>query len=258
MRISLIQTSLLWENPAANRAMLTEKLAPLKGKTDLVVLPEMFSTGFTMNETLVPETVSGPTVEWMRQMAWQLDAAVTGSLILADDYGEHRYNRLVWMFPDGTYQVYDKKHLFGLAGEDRHFTAGNSRLTVEWKGWRICPMICYDLRFPVWSRNNPGNPYDLLIYVANWPSRRAHHWRTLLMARAIENQAYAAGVNIYGTDGAGLEYTGDSGVVDFLGTQLVQISGREDIVTTELSMEALQTYRRQLPFLVNADTFNLT
>jgi predicted amidohydrolase len=257
MRISLVQTSLIWENPTANRQMLSAKLAPLKGKTDVVVLPEMFSTGFSMGAGNLAETVSGPTVEWMRQTAWQLDAVVTGSIMSKDDYGETRYNRLVWMFPDGTYQVYDKRHLFGLADESKYLTAGQSRLVIEWKGWRICPLICYDLRFPVWSRNASADPYDLLIYVANWPSRRGHHWRTLLTARAIENQAYVAGVNIFGTDGAGLEYTGDSGLVDFFGAQLFQISDREDVVTAELSLEALQAYRRQLPFLEDADAFKL-
>lgn len=262
MRLSIVQSSLVWENPAANREMFSEKLIALKGRTDLVVLPEMFSTGFSMNAATLAEPMDGPTVRWMKDMAGELGAAVIGSFICADS-GRY-YNRLVFMRPDGNYQIYDKRHLFSLAGEAEHFSPGRKRVTAEWMGWRICPLICYDLRFPAWSRNSPGSfagglepLYDLLIYVANWPARRAHHWSTLLTARAIENQAFVAGVNIAGTDGNGLEYSGDSALIDYSGQQIFGVLGREDIVTTELSLEEMQHYRRQLPFLQDADVFQL-
>jgi predicted amidohydrolase len=262
MRLSIVQSSLVWENPAANREMFSEKLIALKGRTDLVVLPEMFSTGFSMNAATLAEPMDGPTVQWMKDMAGELGAAVIGSFICADS-GRY-YNRLVFMRPDGNYQIYDKRHLFSLAGEAEHFSPGRKRVTAEWMGWRICPLICYDLRFPAWSRNSPGSfagglepLYDLLIYVANWPARRAHHWSSLLIARAIENQAFVAGVNIAGTDGNGLEYSGDSALIDYSGQQIFGVSGREDIITTELSLEEMQHYRRQLPFLQDADVFQL-
>lgn len=259
MRVSIIQTALQWESPEANRSMLSAKLTPLQGQTDLVVLPEMFPTGFSMNAGTLAETMDGPTMHWLSETAGQLGAALTGSFICVEN-GRH-YNRLVWMFPDGQFQYYDKRHLFALAGEHKHFAAGRKRILVEWKGWRICPLICYDLRFPVWSRNAAGQEedvYDMLIYVANWPVRRSHHWRSLLLARAIENQAFTIGVNIFGTDGSGLEYSGDSAVVDFSGQPLCQISGQEGIGTTELSLEDMREYRRQLPFLHDGDAFRLT
>lgn len=255
MRLSIIQSSLVWENPDANRRQFATKIAPLRGQTDLVVLPEMFTSGFSMNTEALAEEMTGPTVTWLREQAALLNSAVTGSFICRD--GGACYNRLVWAYPDGRVASYDKRHLFGLAGETAYYTAGHTRLTVEWLGWRICPLVCYDLRFPVWSRNKATVDYDLLLYVANWPARRAHHWRGLLTARAIENQAYVAGVNIVGTDGAGLEYSGDSAVIDYAGLQLVQISGQEGIFTAKLSMDALEQYRQQLPFLGDADVFEL-
>lgn len=262
MRLTLLQSSLTWENPAANRAMFSQKLASLRGATDLVVLPEMFTTGFSMNAAALAEPMDGATVQWMADTAKSLDAAVTGSFICADS--GRFYNRLVFMRPDGRFDLYDKKHLFTMAGEQEHFSPGKKRLTLEWRGWRICPLICYDLRFPAWSRNSPGSYaggleplYDMLLYVANWPARRAHHWRTLLTARAIENQSFVAGVNIAGADGNGLEYTGDSAVIDYAGQTVFQISEREDVLTTELSLEDLRQYRRQLPFLQDADIFQL-
>ncbi|MBL7826527.1 MAG: nitrilase family protein, partial [Saprospiraceae bacterium] len=175
MRISLIQSKLHWENSALNLRMFSEQLADLAGKTDLVVLPEMFTTGFSMHPQRLAETMDGPTMKWLSQTAQELDSAVTGSFICVEN-GKY-YNRLVFMFPDGAYETYDKRHLFSLAGEEKVFTSGNKKLVVTWKGFRICPLICYDLRFPVWSRNLDVAPYDLLIYVANWPNRRSHHWR---------------------------------------------------------------------------------
>ncbi len=261
MRISIIQSSLYWENPDANRATFAEKLLSLRGNTDLVVLPEMFSTGFSMNAEALAEPMNGPTMDWLRDISQDLNAAITGSFICVEA-GQY-FNRLIFMRPDGHFDVYDKKHLFSLTKENEHYVAGKKRLIVEWLGWRICPLICYDLRFPAWSRNTLGTfvngftPfYDMLIYVANWPNRRAHHWRTFLMARAIENQSFVVGVNIAGADGNGFEYTGDSAIIDYSGQPLAQIpDGREDIITVEVSREDLNAYRVQLPFLVDADVF---
>lgn len=262
MRLSIVQSSLQWENPEANRQMFAEKLRKLRGETDLVMLPEMWTTGFSMNAERLAEPMDGPTMAWLSDMASELDAAMVGSFICADQ--GRFFNRLVFMCPDGQFHFYDKKHLFSLATEHEHFTPGKKRILVEWRGWQICPLICYDLRFPVWSRNTPGNfvqgltpYYDLLIYVANWPSRRAHHWRSLLTARAIENQAFVAGANIAGTDGIGLEYSGDSSVVDYAGHALGQLpDGKEGILTLTLSKQALQEYRQQFPFLSDADRFD--
>ncbi len=261
MRLTIVQSALIWENPAANRAMLSQKLAPLRGLSDLVVLPEMFSTGFSMNAAALAEPMDGATMQWLRQTAAELDAAAAGSFICSENGKFH--NRLVFMRPSGHFDFYDKKHLFSMAGESERFSAGKKRLTLEWRGWRICPLICYDLRFPVWSRNSPGSfasgmepVYDLLLYVANWPTRRAHHWRSLLTARAIENQAFVAGVNIVGKDGNGLEYAGDSAIIDFSGQAIFQISEREGVFTAELSLEDLQQYRQQLPFLQDGDVFH--
>jgi omega-amidase len=268
MRVTMVQTALHWENAAANRRMFFEKIVPLKGSTDLVILPEMFTTGFSMNAAALAEPMDGPTVEWMIRAAGTLDAVVTGSFICQEQ--DRFYNRLLWVYPDGNFRQYDKKHLFTLAEEHRHYTSGRDRVTVEWKGWRICPLICYDLRFPVWSRNAyRGGPadgrrserdegfYDLLIYVANWPSRRNSHWKGLLTARAIENQAFVAGVNVVGKDGNGFEYSGDSSLIDFSGQNICQISGHEGVFTAELSLADLCEYRERLPFLHDADTFQL-
>jgi len=248
MRITLLQTPLHWENPEANRQMLGEKLSTLSGTTDLVILPEMFTTGFSMQATALAEPMDGPTMRWLSAQANTLGAAITGSFICTAS-GQF-YNRLIWMYPDGQYKLYDKKHLFTLAGENNHYTPGNERLLVHWKGWRIRPLICYDLRFPAWSRNTAGEDgYDLLIYVANWPNRRAHHWQSLLTARAIENQCYVAGVNICGKDGKDFEYRGDSCITDYAGHTITRISGQEGVFTATLSLPALREYREQLPFL---------
>lgn len=255
MRISLVQSALSWQNADANRRMFSDKLAALRGATDLVILPEMFTTGFSMEADKLAEAMDGPTMRWLKATANDLGAAVTGSFICREN--DRFYNRLVFMYPNGVYECYDKRHLFSLAGEHEHFSTNNKKLMVEWMGFRIRPLICYDLRFPVWSRNEPNHPYDLLVYVANWPSRRTHHWKSLLSARAIENQSFIAGVNIVGTDGTGLEYSGDSTLIDFSGHQIFQASGTEGIFTTSLSLEALQQYRRQLPFLQDADQFDL-
>ncbi|MBK8921868.1 MAG: amidohydrolase [Saprospirales bacterium] len=256
MRITILQTQLHWEAPAANRAGLAEILAPLAGTTDLAVLPEMFSTGFSMQAAALAEPMEGPTGQWLRNQARLLGAAITGSFICRE---EGRYfNRLLFARPDGSIDCYDKRHLFSLANEHETYTAGQKSLVLGWLGWRICPLICYDLRFPVWSRQTPAAPYDLLLYVANWPARRGHHWRSLLPARAIENQSYVAAVNIVGTDGNGLEYAGDSGIWDYSGQAVCHIgAGMPGIFTAELSLDALRQYRAQLPFLGDSDAFQL-
>jgi omega-amidase len=252
MRISLIQSALTWESPDANRQHFEKVLTPLLGKTDLVVLPEMFTTGFSMNAETLGEPMNGITVAWMRGQAHRLGAAVAGSFICRE--GDRYYNRFIFMRPDFRHICYDKRHLFSLAGEDRHFTPGHEQVIVSWGGFRIRLMVCYDLRFPVWSR---GADADLLLYVANWPERRGLHWRTLLQARAIENQAYVAGVNIVGTDGNGLDYAGDSQIIDPSGRILAQLSYCESVVSADLSLEQLQAYRQQLPFLSDSDHFQL-
>ena len=262
MRLTIVQTALHWENAAANRALLAEKLAPLAGQTDLVLLPEMFTTGFSMNAAALAESMEGPTVSWLRAQAAQLGAAITGSFICTEN-GRY-YNRLLFVRPDGAVQHYDKRHLFSLAKEHETYTAGAERLVVEYLGWRICPLICYDLRFPAWSRNSPGpaqapeaGAFDLLLYSANWPVRRSHHWRSLLPARAIENQCYVGAVNLTGADGNGFEYCGDSMIVDYFGQQLCQISHQEGLFTAKLLLEDMRQFRAQLPFLADADVFQL-
>ena len=252
LRVTLAQADLHWEDKAANLAAFTAKLAGLAGQTDLVVLPEMFTTGFTMNAPALAEPENGPTVQWMAEQAAWLNAAITGSFIALD--GGRYYNRLVWMQPDGRYQTYDKRHLFAMAGEHHTYTPGNKRLLVEWRGWKVLPLICYDLRFPAWSRNQED--YDLLIYVANWPSPRRHHWRSLLAARAIENQAYALGINRVGLDGNGYPHAGDTSAIDFSGEELFHLAHSEGCMTLVLSYQEQQAFRQKLPFLDDRDEIN--
>lgn len=248
--VSLVQTSLFWEDRSANMAMLEEKLMPLAGTTDIVILPEMFTTGFSMDSAGLAEDMDGPAVRWMQAMAAKMESVITGSLII-HDRGAY-FNRLMWVRPDGTYAFYDKRHLFTLAGEHDHYTAGQQRLLVSHKGWTICPLICYDLRFPTWSRN-PGGVFDLLIYVANWPKPRRNAWQSLLTARAIENQSYTIGVNRVGADGRGHEYTGDSMVVNFAGEVLYQVSHGEVCSTMKLEPAIQESFRAKFPFLNDAD-----
>ena len=253
LRVTLIQAELAWQAPATNRRALAAHFRGLLGHTDLVVLPEMFSTGFSMDAEGLAETMDGPTVDWMREEAAALGCVITGSLIVRD--GPHCYNRLVWARPDGTTEHYDKRHLFRLAGEQDHFAAGSRRVVTELKGWRVCPMICYDLRFPVWSRSR--GDYDLLLYVANWPQRRAFAWSTLLRARAIENLSYVVGVNRIGKDGNGVTYAGDSVALDFLGQPLSSEGGGDRVETVVLDREALTGYRNSFPAHLDADRFSL-
>lgn len=247
MRLTLIQTSLFWENPTANREALARRLAPLRGETDLILLPEMFTTGFSMDAARLAEPADGPTLQWMREQATRCEAAVGGSVMCAES--GRFFNRFYFVKPDGEALSYDKRHLFGLAGEPDCYTRGERRLIVEWQDVRICPLICYDLRFPAWSRNSASDPYDLLVYVANWPETRSAHWRALLIARAIENQCYAAGVNIVGADGNGLNYVGDSALIDYSGAAIWTLHGQDGAATLRLDLAALREWRKKLPFL---------
>ena len=260
-RITLVQGATRWHDPAGNRDYYGELIAPLRGISDLVLLPETFTSGFSNDAIGSAETMDGPTVAWIRAQAQRLDAAVCGSVQLRD--GEGVFNRLLWAAPDGGLQSYDKRHLFRYAKEHERYAAGRERLVVEWKGWRICPLVCYDLRFPVFSRNRydverSGQPdYDLLLYVANWPSARAYAWKTLLRARAIENLCYVAGLNRVGTDGNGLHYAGDSAVIDFLGHPVSECTDEEVVVTTTLQADELAEHRARFPAMLDGDAFEL-
>ena len=254
LSLTLIQSSLHWEDVGANLAMFEEKIWQITQPTDLIILPEMFNTGFTMNADRVAEPMNLHTFKWMKQQASQTGAVVTGSYIVKER--ERYFNRLVWMRPDGSYETYDKRHLFRMASEHLTFAEGKKKLVTEWKGWRICPLICYDLRFPVWSRNR-DQEYDLLLYVANWPQARNQAWRTLLQARAIENLAYTVGINRVGEDGNGIAYSGDSSVVSYKGEWLYQQSDQEAIHTHRLDKEALREFREKFPAFLDADEFDL-
>jgi predicted amidohydrolase len=254
LTITLLQTLLHWHDRALNLEMFAQKIESITEPTDLIILPEMFTTGFTMQAPEMAETMGGPTVHWLRNIAAAANAVVTGSLIITEK-GKY-YNRLVWMRPDGSYESYDKRHLFRMAGETEVYAGGTERLIVDLKGWRICPLICYDLRFPVWSRNGQS-AYDLLLYVANWPAARNNAWKTLLPARAIENIAYVAGVNRVGEDGHGHSYSGDSMVVDFKGTVLWSQAEEEYTLTITLSYQELADFRTRFPAHLDADTFTL-
>jgi predicted amidohydrolase len=255
--VSLVQPTLHWHQPKANRAMLADLLNSAldgSGMTDLIVLPEMFTTGFTMDAQSQAEPTNGPTLDWMREQAAHHDAVVTGSVLVQEE--NQYYNRLLWVRPDGSYSGYDKRHLFRLAGEHQVFTSGTGRLVEEWRGWHIMPLICYDLRFPVWSRNDPDQPYDLLLYVANWPQARIEAWNTLLRARAIENVSYVVGANRVGNDGRGQPHPGQSAFLDMQGHYLAQAGNMQTVLTRTLKAQALQAFRGSMPFLLDADDFS--
>lgn len=251
LTITLIQSNLIWENVAANTALFDQKLEQVPD-SDIILLPEMFSTGFTMN-TQLAETMQGPTVRWMQHKAQALNAVICGTLIIEEN--GCFYNRLLWVQPDQRIISYDKKHLFSMAGEDQYFTAGAHRKMVEYKDWKLALFICYDLRFPVWNRNQED--YDAAIYLANWPAKRALHWNSLLLARAIENQAYVIAVNRVGVDGKGFEYAGDSSVIEPGGKYLFHHSTNEIIHTFKLNKEDLAERRQQYPFLADRDSFDI-
>lgn len=260
LTISTIQSNLFWEDKEANLAMFTEKISSLKQKTELVILPEMFSTGFSMNATKLAEKMDGATVDWMRSMSRENRVIITGSVIIEDE-GKY-FNRMIWMMPNGEYGYYDKRHLFAYSQEDQYYHAGSKRLIASVKGWRLNLQVCYDLRFPVWARQRSGaeaaNPeYDVLVYVANWPARRSHAWKTLLCARAIENQCYVVGVNRVGQDGKEINYSGDSLMINPLGEVLYHMADEEDIFTITLEREKLEEVRTKFPFLKDGDDFQL-
>lgn len=260
LTITIIQTELHWEDKSANLSMFEEKIRALKEPAQLVILPEMFSTGFSMQPAKLAETMDGPSVQWMRNLAAEKKIVLTGSLIIEE--GGQYYNRLIWMLPNGQCGYYDKRHLFAFAGEDKFYSAGTKRLIASVNGWRINLQVCYDLRFPVWARQTPHPEdktpeYDLLMYVANWPERRNHAWKTLLQARAIENQCYVAGVNRIGNDGNGIYHSGDSMVVDPLGEVLYTKAHEADIHHIVLEKSKLEEVRSRFPFWKDADEFNI-
>jgi omega-amidase len=274
--ITTIQTDLKWEDKAANLRALEEKILSIPANPELVVLPEMFSTGFSMRPEALAERMDGPTLAWMQSVAARKRIILTGSIIIEEE-GNY-FNRLIWVLPNGQYGYYDKRHRFGYAGENQHYTAGHKRLVASVKGWKILPLVCYDLRFPVWSRQTPatrpeppGAPtapatstsaataleYDILLYVANWPERRSLAWKTLLQARAIENQSYVVGVNRVGNDGNNIYHSGDSMIVDPLGEILYHGIAKEDIFTLTLRKETLTEIRQRFPFWRDADFFSI-
>ena len=257
LTFSIIQTRLSWENIEANLTMLEEKILSIPVKTEIVVLPEMFSTGFSMNPDLFAETMNGPTMLWMKRVAAKKKIILTGSIIITEN-GQY-FNRLIWMLPTGTFGYYDKRHCFAYAGEDEHYSPGNKRFIASVKGWKINLQICYDLRFPVWARqqSTESPEYDVLIYVANWPERRNHAWKSLLMARAIENQCFVIGVNRVGNDGNDVYHSGDSRVIDPLGEILYHKAHDEDIFTITLQKEAVDAARNKFPFWEDADDFRI-
>ncbi len=252
--ISFLQFNLNWESPVDNRLKIDALLDTCKPETDLIVLPEMFSTGFTMNSAELAEDMAGETIHWLRNNARKWNAVFTGSIIVEED--AHYYNRLIWMMPDGKLQYYDKKHLFRMGDEHQAFTAGSEKLFVKYKDWRFRPLICYDLRFPVWSRNR--NDYDILVYIANWPESRREVWKILLIARALENQCYVLGVNRIGTDGKGISYSGDSMLIDPRGKILSNSKPyKESLETVKISLDELQDFREKFPVHLDADEFSV-
>lgn len=236
-------------------AVLEEQIAFLPEPAEVIVLPEMFNTGFSMNVKATAEVINTTTTRWLKMLAAQTGALVIGSMAVRD--GKEYFNRLFCMRPDGTYEFYDKRHLFRMGAEQETFSAGKERLIVDWKGWRICPLVCYDLRFPVWSRQDQNNPYDVLLYVANWPAVRAYAWNTLLRARAIENLSYVVGVNRIGTDGNGVDHKGGSLAVDFLGDVITDLGEAETTKVVHLEKVPLEKYRRSFPAHLDADSFTI-
>ncbi len=260
LNVSIVQTALYWENPSANLAMFSKKLKALKENTDVIVLPEMFTTGFAVDRQRVAEAHGGEGLQWMQQIAGEKNCVITGSIAVKEE--DKLYNRLYWVKPDGTYTTYDKRHLFRMAGENKYYTAGDKKLVAEVKGWKICPLICYDLRFPVWARNRWNEEglaqYDALLYVANWPEARSFPWKSLLIARAIENQAYVIGVNRIGSDGNHIAHSGDSAVINPRGEQLTETKAHEErIETITLDYTYLSEFRKQFPVGMDADEFSL-
>ena len=264
LAVTVIQPDIVWEDKEANLNQYEQHIESIQERREVVLLPEMFSTGFSMNPERLAEPMDGYSVNWMKEMASKYRCILAGSLIIEE--GGQYYNRLIWMQPNGQYGSYDKRHLFGYAGEDKSYTSGTKRLIASVKGWKINLMVCYDLRFPVWARQAPlpqtngytgEAEYDVLIYLANWPEKRSLAWRTLLQARAIENQTYVIGVNRVGTDGRELKYAGESGIFSALGDTLWQGGNEASVHTIVLYKESLLRTRAELPFLKDADKFML-
>lgn len=257
LRFTLLQPNVLWEDPTGNYTQYERMMADEAAQSPLqvVLLPELFATGFSMN-TALAETMEGETVEWMRAIARRHRCILGGSVMIREE--DRVYNRFVWMQPDGTFHFYNKRHLFAYGGEDQHFSPGDRRVIVQVMGWKICLQICYDLRFPVWSRNVPGDAqYDVLLYIASWPARRAHAWKTLLPARAVENQAYVIGLNRTGTDANGLDHSGDSAVYGPDGLPMWEGGSSPQVHSLVLDYQMLRDFRDQFPFLRDADGFSL-
>jgi predicted amidohydrolase len=257
LSVTTIQTNLIWEDKAANLDMLGAKISKLE-KAEVVVLPEMFSTGFSMRPKDLAEPMGGHTINWMKETAEKYKIILTGSVMIEEN--DCFFNRLIWMLPNGQFGYYDKRHLFAYAGEHNHYSPGNTRLVAKVKGWRILLLTCYDLRFPVWSRQqilNEAPEYDAIIYVANWPDKRSLAWKTLLQARGIENQCYVIGVNRVGNDGNGIYHSGCSSIISPLGEILYQVAGEEDVATHLLSGDLLNETREKLPFWKDGDNFTL-
>ena len=254
LKIALIQSDLVWENPEQNQNNFSKKIKNISEQVDVIILPEMFTTGFTMDAEAVAETMQGKTVDWMKNEASKHNMAIIGSLIISEE--NTFYNRLLFVEPLGKITIYNKRHTFTLVGEDKVFTAGAEKVIIDYKGWKICPLICYDLRFPVWARNTED--YDVLIYVANWPKPRVSAWDALLKARAIENMSYCIGVNRVGIDGVNSEYSGHSAVYDVLGNLITSFKpSKEQIEIVTLEKNHISKYRNKLKFLDDKDTFTL-
>lgn len=261
LNVTTLQTQLHWENAGANRAMLEEKIATIETKTDVIILPEMFTTGFSMNAHTLAEPMNLHTTRWMKNMASKTNALLLGSVIIQE--GKNFFNRLLWVEPDGEIKTYDKRHLFRMAEEEKVYTPGNKLLIADWRGWKICPLVCYDLRFPVWSRNpfekqSGTSGYDLLIYVANWPATRSYHWQTLLKARSIENLCFTVGVNRTGEDEKKIKYEGRSLVIDPRGEILYDAGEQDTLATTELNASELKNWRTKFPAYLDADEFEIS
>jgi omega-amidase len=253
MKAALIQASLFWENPIVNRNYFRDKIDSIAETIDLIVLPEMFTSGFSMNPNEMAETMQGETILWLQSMAKAKNSAITGSLIIKEN--NNFYNRLVFVFPSGEMRYYDKRHLFTLAGEDKVYASGKEKMIVDYLGWKICPLVCYDLRFPVFARN--VEDYDLLIYVANWPKLRVNAWDILLKARSVENMCYTIGVNRIGLDNHNFEYVGHSQAVDCLGNYVLEPQEEEGIFIVELDKQKMLKTRQKLGFLNDRDSFEL-
>lgn len=259
LKVTFIQSDLIWKDSRANLSAFSEKISQIEETTDIIVLPEMFNTGFVVEPETIEEQVAREGLEWMRLKATETNAVICGSLIVKEN-GNY-FNRFYWVPPNGSIETYDKRHLFSLGGEDKHFCSGSDFIIIEYKGWKIKPLICYDLRFPVWAKNTYQNDeyvYDLLIFVANWPAARSYAWRSLLVARAIENQAYVVGVNRIGNDGRGTPHSGYSGIIEPKGEWISEeVVNTESIQTIDLPKEDLKQYRKKFTVALDWDQFNI-